>query len=75
MGKIVKAVKKIINLTPGIKEASVSVYHKYSQLRYRKYVKKYPIDAHTVVFESYMERELRLQSPRYVRGNVRGQPV
>ena len=52
MGKIVKAVKKIINLTPGIKEASVSVYHKYSQLRYRKYVKKYPIDAHTVVFES-----------------------
>lgn len=63
MGKIVKAVKKIINLTPGIKEASVSVYHKYSQLRYRKYVKKYPIDAHTVVFESYMGRKYSC-SPR-----------
>lgn len=63
MGKIVKAVKKIINLTPGIKEASVCVYHKYSQLRYRKYVKKYPVDAHTVMFESYMGRKYSC-SPR-----------
>ena len=51
MGKIEKTVKKIVNLTPGIKEASVRVYHKYSQLRYRKYVKKYPVDSHMIMFE------------------------
>ena len=63
MGKIKKTVKKLVNLTPGIKEASVRVYHKYSQLRYRKYAKKYPVDAHTVMFESYMGRKYSC-SPR-----------
>lgn len=63
MGTIEKTVKKIINLTPGMKEAAVSIYNKCSERRYRKYVKKYPVESHTVVFEAYMGRKYSC-SPR-----------
>lgn len=54
MGAAGKFIKKIINLSPGLKECSVRIYELYRKGVYRLYVLRYPIVPKTVVFESYL---------------------
>lgn len=63
MKSIEKAVKKAINLTPGLKEAAIGVYNRYKSHCYKKYAGKYPVDPKMVIFESYMGRKYSC-SPR-----------
>lgn len=49
-----KFIKKIINLSPALKECSIRIYELCRKMTYRLYVMRYPIEPKTVVFESYL---------------------
>lgn len=54
MGAADKFVKRIINLSPALKEWSVRIYELCRKGVYSLYVMRYPIEPKTVIFESYL---------------------
>lgn len=54
MGAISKVIKKMVNVSPAVKEAAVSCYSFFCGVRYQHYIRKYPINPQMVVFESYL---------------------
>ena len=54
MGTLSGMVKKIINLSPAVKELSIHLYDWYCHTIYRRYARRYPVDSKTVVFESFL---------------------
>lgn len=49
-----KYIKKIVNLSPALKECSVRIYELLRRAAYLRYVIGTPIETKTVVFESYL---------------------
>lgn len=54
MGAITKIIKKMVNVSPAVKEAAIGCYSFVCRIRYQSYIRKYPINPKLVVFESYL---------------------